>query len=543
MSHSEPTYRRLAAPCLLTAALMFGLMLLAGCARSDNPTMWTNVHDPENANFIPEAPSILSLDQRSDRLIMLRIVRNSRYDTGFVIYRKEGEGPFLRLGALRPDSSSFADTAVIDVSKRYVYKVATYSARGVESVSFEATLLPVFTPPLLEAVRDTNRTSVRLRWENRSTYGDGFIVERMRSGSQYEPIAVLPFSASMFVDAKAETTAVHAYRICAYTRHNTSEPSNVAFAEFVPEFVFSQWLSVDGINRPSTRLVVARDRSVSAILEGNEGAIYIFSNADMHLLRRLPIPDERVLSADISPDGRFCAASYIGGGASTAGTIRIWQLNDGTVYKKWERPGGVDFVRFSSDGLLLAADAASRGSDGYATASTQLINIETGTAVATMDGRYCAAFSPDQSFIALGADWNDVPIRVRAVIDGALKASFIDHEGYSKALKFFRDGRRLASASTGRLSVWDVVGQKTLLNVPGVWNGVDVMGSDDFVAALYGAVRIWRTGDWKQIAAFLDGSDANIYDVGFLGRERLLVASSAGTRLYTLRYRWMNAGN
>jgi len=173
---------------------------------------------------------------------------NSTVETGFVIERKTGSGPFAGVGTAAADATSYSDTGVAPGTV-YTYRVkakgsvtdSTYSneAEGVYLAAPE-TEVPMGgpeSPSGLQAVQLTGlERIVRLTWTKSVTPGVlGYVVERNVSGPWVQ-IVDLPATAATHLDGELADPSITAasYRVMAYDEFALSAPAEATLTLTAP---------------------------------------------------------------------------------------------------------------------------------------------------------------------------------------------------------------------------------------------------------------------------------------------------------------------
>jgi len=178
---------------------------------------------------------------------------NSGIETGFVIERRTGSGPYAIVGTVAADVEVYAD-ATVAAGLEYTYRVKATGTSGDSLYSNEATAIWHGVPPgevetpvihlagptgLVAVELATPARVVSLSWTKSPAAGvQGYIVERNTTGS-WAGLANLPATATTYLDgdlASPELTGA-AYRVLAHDEFVQSGPSNEAVVTFaaVPE--------------------------------------------------------------------------------------------------------------------------------------------------------------------------------------------------------------------------------------------------------------------------------------------------------------------
>jgi Tol biopolymer transport system component len=233
-------------------------------------------------------------------------------------------------------------------------------------------------------------------------------------------------------------------------------------------------------------------------------------------------PNDRIMSEDISPDGRWAATG------SQNGKVKLWDAKTGKLIKElgvlsWMchsltgNPDGIHSaemnsyvtpVAFSSDGkTLVAAEYLTVfGQSGQIHVYQLPDGVE--SAVFAGDGAgndgTNLAFSPDSSRIAYGG-FADHSTQVFDVSDGKQTLLLAGHTALVNQVKFSPDGKLIATASDDNtIRLWDAESGKSARELRGHSARVNqiafspdgqwlVSGADD------NTIRRWKTADGSLI--------------------------------------------
>ena len=175
----------------------------------------------------------------------------------------------------------------------------------------------------------------------------------------------------------------------------------------------------------------------------------------------IPSAEQGFNAADISPDGRYLAASSNVPALRQIGKLAYFDLLAGKeVFSKTFYLGGYGGVAFSPDGKYLAV-AGGRGfrDKEVMTSPLQLWAVPSDKVVRDFETKassHSLLFSRDGRLLAAVSHNR---ILVFEVATGKLRRSFTGHELNVKRIAFSRDGRQLVSGGEDcRVFVWDNTG-------------------------------------------------------------------------------------
>jgi len=163
-----------------------------------------------NTNAAITAPTYLQIAQNSITSITLNWQDNSTGEDGFKIERKYEGGNWEQFG-LTADSTYEDNT--FDLNTHVYYRVFAYAGEYSSSIienDFDATI----PAPSDLAITSNSITSVTLTWQDNSTGGDGFKIERKYEGGNWDQLATV--TGNSYEDNDFELNIQVYYRISAY---------------------------------------------------------------------------------------------------------------------------------------------------------------------------------------------------------------------------------------------------------------------------------------------------------------------------------------
>ena len=203
---------------------------------TDNNTPPLTVLNP------PKAPSALTGVLAFGPKITLSWTDNSTTETGFSIERQLNGGPFVQVGTVAANTTTFVDTVLNGLmpSATFGYRVIATNAIGLSlssNVFTQVIPAPPAAPTLMTATLAAG-PQVNLTWRDNANNETGFIVERSLNGGAFQAlITVGPRTNGNATVSYTDTTIVagaavntYAYRVTAINAFVQSAYTNTASA-------------------------------------------------------------------------------------------------------------------------------------------------------------------------------------------------------------------------------------------------------------------------------------------------------------------------
>jgi WD40 repeat protein/transcriptional regulator with XRE-family HTH domain len=252
------------------------------------------------------------------------------------------------------------------------------------------------------------------------------------------------------------------------------------------------------------------------------GDVRVWCEDGQRLHRIWQAHSEVTFTLAFSPDERLLATG------SFDGTVKLWEVQSGTLLWMGRHTDLVHHVAFAPDGHILA----SGGSD----AIIQLWNVSSGKLVQTLANQggavYALAWSPDGQLLASGCEDGSISLwQVQADLVTSSRTLVGRHSHWVHSLAFAPDGSQLVSGSwDNTVNLWDVASGRVCQVLTGhtqrvhavAWSpdgGIVASASSDKT------IWLWDVAQQRYIAA-LHGHSASICHLAFTPDSSHLLSGS-----------------
>lgn len=154
---------------------------------------------------------------------------NATNEAGFLLERRNGLGAWSNIGTSAPNATAFTDVGLLR-NQAYGYRIRAFNdfsdseiSSEVRAVTLSADSLPPVFPPDGLTVTEVAARRVTLRWIDRSSNEDGFVVSRRTgSGDPFVEIGRTTRGNAVFEDASTIPNRSYEYRVAAFNAFGTT---------------------------------------------------------------------------------------------------------------------------------------------------------------------------------------------------------------------------------------------------------------------------------------------------------------------------------
>ena len=225
---------------LKAAAVIIGLLVLAGCGGIFEPVDRLNPKDPESPVFLeaPEAPVIVSVVPASDTAITVTWQDNSNTEDGFVLERREGlDGEWAEAATTAANVTEYTDTGLTPATG-YFYRLYAFNDAGSSDTTEEAGTATLSGPaaPSAPSAAAVSDTEITVGWTDTSDNETSFEVWRKEgAGGEWTLAGTAAEDAVSYDDSGLTQNTLYVYRIratndwgeSAYTEEVSAETEGI----------------------------------------------------------------------------------------------------------------------------------------------------------------------------------------------------------------------------------------------------------------------------------------------------------------------------
>lgn len=187
---------------------------------------WSKIQTFVTTIALPDAPQLVSSESNQEGYVTLKWnkVKHAEKYT-YQIARAPSFNGIFKTGS--PIDSTVEISWFTEGVKNY-WRVRAENMIGKGDWSDTGEFSLIYTPlNLVLELSESNK--IILRWNDKSSIEDGYVIERMQNGqSNFSVLDTLKGSGNEFTDINVEIGQTYSYRVKAYTTENESEYSNVA---------------------------------------------------------------------------------------------------------------------------------------------------------------------------------------------------------------------------------------------------------------------------------------------------------------------------
>ena len=397
--------------------------------RAKSQTEFSGYSNIAKAQIVLNKPTDVNINFTSDTTATIIWKDNSPFEIGYYLEIKRNN--ILVFSMSYPPNTTRADIQC-DFQNGYSYQCKVTARDTFQIVSSDPVYKQFFfySPDSL-SVEQISESKIRLKWKNINFFNTKYRVERKINDGNYLEIGTTNPTQLYFENDNLDTANIYYYRVSAFTRVNTSSPTNPIKTSFLP------FISFDRYVQTNVYLGVYSYSVDGAYIVGggyaqNKLACFLFNAETGSLLNTFLFPpgsgEQIVTTVGISYDNSVVAASsdyntkYVNLWNTSNGVLRgrisigkpcegltfhyskpiIVMINDNTIYAfdydRWQHvfsyvhsPGINTFALANTSDLL-----ALRGKDGI----IKIFDLSTGSFVKEFisqgeDGRMTFSINDD----------------------------------------------------------------------------------------------------------------------------------------------------
>lgn len=411
-----------------------------------NPSWYSNT---ASAELFLIAPTNLTVDFENDTTAILNWNDNSFFEDEFEIEMKGDNDMQQKVLSISKNTTKANVSIVFFQNHKYSFRIKAKSKNYFSGFSNEVSQYFQLPKPVSLNSTQLTQTSIKLAWDDNSSFEEGFLIQRGTSVHNYMEISRVAKNVTFFIDDSLDVHQKYYYKVFAYTKHNTSDYIS---CEIIcsPAFYWGTTISIV----PEYALMMSHDEQLLAVkyIDKRNELIDLFRNSALYHKINSNDPILKIASnIDFSWDGNFIA------GLNNYKNIVLWHNYNNSIYMTIPTSSERGVLRFNPDQRTVALADSGRISfwnylDGTFQKSIVNNNIPVVTNFAfSNSGKY---------FLIEGASG----LSIWDVKSGEKLRELTESVGYKNA-SFSKNDNVIIANNQGAISVWNVQNGILLLHI------------------------------------------------------------------------------
>ena len=197
------------------------------------------------AELIFPSPQKLYIEVLTDHSARLYWEDRSNLAHGYILERKVNDEDYKVINKPDKEDRNFLDKDML-LGGEYTYRIKAASKINESEYSNEVGTKTDFPSPKNLYAESNDDQSLKLYWEDNSSFETGYRLERKEIGSEFKEIANIESNITFFLDTGLSFGTTYTYRIIAFTSESESAYSNILSAKTVfPEPTYLSVLILD----------------------------------------------------------------------------------------------------------------------------------------------------------------------------------------------------------------------------------------------------------------------------------------------------------
>ena len=197
------------------------------------------------------SPQKLYIDVLTDHSAKLFWEDSSVLEIEYILERKDNEGDYNTIAKLGNDIRIYIDEDM-QLGEEYTYRIKAKSKVNESEYSNEISTKTGFPSPNNLYAENVDDQSLKLFWEDNSSFETGFRLERKENGEEFRGIASIEPNGTFYIDKGLTFGSTYNYRIFAYSATSKSAYSNILSAKTI--FPKPTYLSILVLDDQSVKL-------------------------------------------------------------------------------------------------------------------------------------------------------------------------------------------------------------------------------------------------------------------------------------------------